>query len=205
MSDSQYPPPDGQPQYGQPGPPPNQPAYGQGQPPQHGQEQGGYGPAGGWAPAAVTRPPAMDKAVQLMKVGAVIGVINALSALLMRGQMRDIVVESNNAQPADARLSPDAIDTAVSLFLGMGVFFGLIGAGLWLWMASANGKGKSWARVVATIFFVISVLSFASSFLQPQPTLSRLVSLLVVAVGAGAIYFMYQRESTAFYEASSRR
>lgn len=190
MTDSQYPPPDGQPQYGQPQ------QYGQ---------QGGHGPGGGWAPATVTRPPAMDKAVQLMKVGAVVGVINALTALLMQGQMRDVIVDANNAQPADARLTPDQIDAAVSVGLVTALIVGLIGAGLWLWMASANGKGKSWARVVATIFFVLSVLSFVSSFLQTQPMTGRLLSLLTVAVGAGAIYFMYQKESTAFYEASSRR
>ncbi len=203
MTDSQYPPPDGQPQYGHSGQPQQ---YGQpGQQPQQYGQQGGYGPGGGWAPAAVSRPPAMDKAVQLMKVGAVIGVLNALTALLMRSQMRDAVVDANNTQPDNARLTPDQIDAAVSVGLVTALIIGLIGAGLWLWMASANGKGKSWARVVATIFFVLSVLSFVSSFLQPQPMAARLLALLTVLVGAGAIFFMYQKESTAFYEASSRR
>ncbi|MEP7160921.1 MAG: proline-rich domain-containing protein [Dermatophilaceae bacterium] len=191
MTESPYPPPDGQPQYGQPYD--GQTQYG---PPQ---------PGGSWAPPPLTRPPAMDRAVLLMKVGAVVSALSALSALVMGGEVRDMVVESSRSQPSDAQLTPAQIDTLVNVALGTALVAGLIGVGLWILMAVMNGKGKSWARVVATIFFVISVLSFVASLAQPQSLTSRLLSILTVAVGAGAIYYLYQRESTAFYEASSRR
>ncbi len=193
MTDSPYPPPEGSPQYGQ--------SY-EGQSP-YGPPQG----AGSWAPAPVTRPPAMDRAVLLMKVGAVVSALSALSALLMGGEVRDMVVESTRSQPSSPPLTPGQIDTAVNVAMGTVFVAGLVGVGLWILMAVMNGKGKSWARIVATIFFVISVLSFFAGFAQPQPQSlsSRLLSILTVAIGAGAIYYMYQKESTAFYEASSRR
>lgn len=193
MTDSPYPPPEGSPQYGQ--------SY-EGQSP-YGPPQ----PAGSWAPAPVTRPPAMDRAVLLMKVGAVVSALSALSALLMGGEVRDMVVESTRSQPSSPPLTPGQIDTAVNVAMGTVFVAGLVGVGLWILMAVMNGKGKSWARIVATIFFVISVLSFFAGFAQPQPQSlsSRLLSILTVAIGAGAIYYMYQKESTAFYEASSRR
>ncbi len=188
MTESPYPPPEGSPQYGQPYE--GQSPYG---PPQ---------PAGSWAPAPVIRPPAMDRAVLLMKVGAV---VSALSALLMVGQVRDMVVESSRSQPANPPLTPDQIDTLVNVSMAIMIVTGLVGVGLWILMAVMNGKGTSWARIVATIFFVISVLSLVASFTQPQSLTSQSLPILTVAIGAGAIYYMYQKESTAFYEASSRR
>ncbi len=67
-----------------------------------------------------------------------------------------------------------------------------------------NGRGRSWARVVATIFFGLQVLSFLFNFTQPQPIISRLMAFLLVAIGAGAIYFMYRPESSQYYQAMSR-
>ena len=38
------------------------------------------------------------------------------------------------------------------------VVVGLIGVGLWLWMAQKNKAGKNWARITSTVFFALDTL-----------------------------------------------
>ncbi len=163
-------------------------------------------PGGGYASAGpVVRPPAMDTAVRLMQVGGVLSIVSLLSVFLVKGQIRDAVQKAaeDAAKTSGTALDPATVDAMVNIGIGFGVFFGLIGSLLWFWMASANGKGKSWARTVATVFFVLSLISFLASFIQPTATLSTILSVLSVGVGAAAIFLMYKKESTAFYRASS--
>lgn len=204
--------------YGQPGgqtpPPPPPPSYGAqpgGQvppPPAYGQQPGGYGAMPGapmsGAPAAgpVTRPPAMDNAVKLMRLGGLVSLLSLFTVFLTTGSIRDAIEES--AATSGTALDQTAIDAAVSVAIGFGIVFGLVGVALWFWMASANGKGRNWARVVASILFGLQLLSFLFSFTQAQPILSRVLSIVMLAIGAGAMYFMYRPESSQYYQAMSR-
>ena len=179
--------------YGTPPPPPPGPESGYGQMPQMSQ--------GGTAQAAAVRPPAMDQAILLMKVGAGISLLGLLITLFSRGTIRDAVEKAS--QNAATPMSPSQIDAAVTAGIVTGIVAGLIGVALWLWMASANGKGKSWARVVATVFFAISVLSFLVSLIQAQPLLTRVLGIVQVVLGAYIIFLIYKKESSEFYRAAS--
>ncbi|MBA3309042.1 MAG: hypothetical protein H0U28_03145, partial [Nocardioidaceae bacterium] len=86
------------------------------------------------------------------------------------------------------------------------IVFGLIGVGLWLWMAWANGKGRKWARVVATVFGVINVLSFLFVITAGSATTpSLIVSVLSVLVGVAALFYLYRPDASQFYSAASSR
>jgi hypothetical protein len=182
MSD-QYPPP----------PPPEQSGY-----------QGmGSMPAPGSQPAApaVSQPASIAMAVKLMYVGAALSLLGILVSFLMTDQIRESVEKASADQATP--MTPDQIDTAVSVGIGFAVVSGLIGVGLWLWMASANGKGKSWARIVATVLFAFSLLAFLGSFIQNQPTLAIILSVVSVLLGAFIIFLLWKKESTAYYQAQS--
>ncbi|GAB3077108.1 hypothetical protein [Phycicoccus sp. Root101] len=173
-------------------------------PPPPGPEGGSYGqmpqmdPSQAPSAAPVTRPPAMDQAVLLMKVGAGLSLLGLLLSLFMRDAIRQAVEKSNNGS-----LTASQVDTAVTVGTATGIVFGLVGVGLWLWMASANGKGKSWARIVATVFFAISVLGLLSTLVQAGPLLSKLINVVSVLLGAYIIVLLYKKESSEFYQASS--
>jgi hypothetical protein len=147
--------------------------------------------------APATRPPAMDQAVLLMKVGAALSAIGLLLSLFMRDAVRDAVEKSSSS------LTPEQVDSAVTIGTVTGIVFGLIGVGLWLWMASATGRGRSWARVVATVFFGLSVLGLLSTVIQPGPVLSKLLTVVSTLLGAYIIVLLYKKESSEFYRASS--
>ena len=195
-------PPQGEPVGGAHPAPPPAPAPGQAAP---GYEAApGYSSAPapmGTSPMTMARPAAMDRAVMLMRVGAVLSLLSVLSAFLFKDSMRSTVEET--LRKSGETIDPALVDATLTTALISGIVGGLIGVALWLWMASANGKGKKWARIVATVFFAISVLNFLFGLVQPAPMLSKILSLLIVLVGAAAIFFMYKKESTAYYEAMS--
>lgn len=157
----------------------------------------------GLAPQSATtvRPPAMDQAVLLMKVGAALSLVGLLLTFVSRGAIRDGVQQAS--QDAGGTMTAAQVDAAVSVGIATGIAGGLIGVALWLWMASANGKGRPWARIVATVFFAISVLSGLFALSQPGPILSRLLSIVSVLLGAYIIVLLYKKESTEFYRAGS--
>jgi len=186
--------------YGSTPPPPPPPGEGQGS----GQYQGMGGmPSYESAPTAapVERPASIAQAVKLMYVGAALSVLNALSTLLFKDEIRD-AVEKASAK-STSPMTDSGIDAAVNLAVGSSIFFGLVGAALWLWMASANGKGRKWARIVATVFFALSVLSTLGSLVQHPPVLSLVVGIITVVLGAYILYLLYRPESSQYYEAQS--
>ena len=177
-----------------------QPNYGE---PDYGQAGVGgtnpYGQQPGAAPTGpIVAPSSITTAVLLMRVGALLSLLALLTTFLFRDDIRDTVEKS--MRDADANVTPSDIDLAVNIGIGFGVVFGLLGVALWLWMASANGKGRSWARIVATIFFGISVLSNLASLAQPQPALQRILGLASLVLGAVIVFLLWKKESTAYYK-----
>ena len=207
MSQPTYPPPGNQPQDGQYGQPQyGQPQYGQ---PQYGQPQYASDqqqPPGYYAPAPVTRPAAIDKAVLLMKIGAGLSLLGLLPLLFMRDQMRTAVEQGlrDSNQPVTA----DNVNMAMNVGMVTALVIGLIGAGLWWWMAVMNGQGKSWARILSTVFFLLSLVLTLPGLVRGgdgSGALGMILSVVSLAVGAGAIFFLWQKESSNYYEAASRQ
>jgi hypothetical protein len=188
--------------YGSAPPPPPPPPDEGGNPGQYQGMQGMQGmPNYESAPnaARVERPASIAQAVKLMYVGAALSLLGIIVSFLEKDAIRDTVKNSS----AGKTMTPDELDSAVTLAMVSGIVAGLIGVALWLWMASVNGKGRKWARIVATVFFAFSVLNFLGSFLQPTPALSRILGIVMLALGAYILYLLYRPESTQYYEAQS--
>jgi hypothetical protein len=196
------PPPEGDDARSRPGSPPPAPTYGE---PPAAPPDGGPPAApqyGGVAPAApVARPTSIDRAVLLMKIGAVLALVGVALVFLEQDAMRSVVETAleDSGQSVDS----STVDAAVLASLGIGAVMGVIGAGLWWWMAIANGRGRPWARIVASVFFGLSTMSLVASLLQPQPPLSRVLGIVQWFVGLAVIVLIWRRESTEYYRASS--
>jgi hypothetical protein len=156
---------------------------------------------GGAPPGPVEQPPSITRAVLLMRVGAALSLVASVATLLMRETMRDLIEKA--ATERGTTISSEETDLALNVGLGFAVLGGLIGAGLWLWMAWANGKGAPWARIVATVLFGFSLLSGLAGLLQPEPLPTRLLALLGILVGGSVIVLLYRRDSSEFYRARS--
>jgi hypothetical protein len=155
-------------------------------------------PTGGAEPEPVrpTPPPPVVNAVWLMYAGAAISAISLIITLVTVGSLKTAI---HNADPS---LTAAKLHNAEVAAVVVAIVFGLIGIGLWLWMARANKAGKSWARITATVFFGLDTLSVLAGLRQAEPALSRVFSLLVWLAGLGAIVLLWQKISSAYFAAS---
>ena len=168
-------------------------------------------PAGPWAsdnlpqnPMAyaprpdVPQPTSILQAVRLMYVGAALSAVSVLLGFTQTDAMREAVEDSSPT------LSESEVDTAVTIGMGFAVVFGLVGIGLWIWMAVMNGQGKSWARVVATVFGGLSVVGTLLTLAGGgATTLAIVTNLLSLALAAVILFLLYRPESSRYYEAKS--
>lgn len=149
----------------------------------------------------MSQPASISLAVKLMYVGAVLSVVGSLVTLTMRDAIREQV--EKGAADSGQQMAPAAVDAAVALGVGVAIFTGVLGALLWVFMAWANGRGKSWARIVSTVLYGLSVLSFLGSFIQRPPALPLVLSLVSIVLGGLIIFLLWKKESSAYYAAQS--
>jgi hypothetical protein len=159
---------------------------------------------GGSAPqpaAPAGQPRSIALAVKLMYVGAALSLLGILVTLFMRDTIREAVEKAS--ADASTPMTQSQMDGAVAIAIGFSVVVGLIGVALWLWMAWANGRGRSWARIVATVLFVLSVLSSLGSLVQRPPALSLAATFISLVLGAFTLVLLWRLESSRWYEAQS--
>jgi MFS family permease len=157
-------------------------------------------PVGGGGPAS-QRPEAPQQVVnasRLMYLGAAISAIDFVVGLTTLGSLK------NAFRTADPHLTSSQINADVGAALGVDAFFALLGIGLWLWMAYANRRGRSWARVIATVLFALDTLLLMALILQPHLAYSLIVQILIWLAGLGAIILLWMRESSAYYQTVSQ-
>lgn len=167
------------------------------QPPHHSYEQSAHPSAAG--PGAKPPPP-VRTAVRLMWVGAALALLNLLLLPLQTDTIRDQFAD----QP-DVGIDPD---TLVSTTIAAGVVLGLIAVGLWVLMALMNGKGKSWARITATVLGGLNILSLLASLsgaagtaLPPLALVLGVASLILAGV---IVYLLWQRPASEWFDAMGR-
>lgn len=184
-------------------PEPDQP-FGAGQPSYPGDSpaHGSYPSQGSTPPATVEQPTSISTAVKLMLAGAVISVLSLIYSLATIGETKDTLREE--VLKNDPNASQSTIDAAIAFGIGFAVVLGLLGALLWVWMAWKNGQGRSWARVVATVFGGLAVLSalFTLSAGNAE-TVSVAVTVINLVLAAVILFLLWRPESSRFYEAST--
>ncbi len=144
-------------------------------------------------------PPSVQTAVKLMYAGAVVSALSLVVGLATIGSLR---ADLRTAYPNVSSSQLHTVEVATVVFI---VIFGLIGVGLWIWMALANQRGGNWARITATVFFGLNTLSLMAGFARPEPVASRLVGLLIWLIGLGAIVLLWRAESSAFFKTPRMR
>lgn len=151
------------------------------------------------------RPPSsITTAVTLMRVGALVSVLSLAVSMTTLGTLKDTIADSlRNTDPEVAQYT---IDANFSVATVSAVIGGLVGAVLWLWMAWMNGRGRTWARLMATAFGVLNLVSLAFSLGTPGVTAANLgfraLSLVLALI---ILVLLWQRPSSAYFHAVSER
>jgi len=141
---------------------------------------------------SVQAPGSVRTAVKLMYAGAVLAALDLIITLTTVGKARNLL---RTAHPgwSSARLST-TVHGEVAYF----VVTWAITIGLWVVMARTNQAGRGWARIVATILFVISTLNFAISLSEPTSLVYKLVLVPMWLVGAAAAVLLWRPATTEY-------
>jgi hypothetical protein len=145
-------------------------------------------------PARGEAPPSIRRAVSL--VWAVVA-LSVLTAALQFLYIDDIVQATIEAQP-DAGISADAARTTILL---SGVVFLVLFGALWVLLGVFLNRGANWARIVLTILAGIGVL-FGLLNLGgaggSQPLMLTVTGLVSVVLQAALLYYLWQRDASAY-------
>jgi hypothetical protein len=128
-----------------------------------------------------------------MYAGAAMSLISLLVGLITVNSIKTAI---QKAYPHDTSSQIHKIEVADIVIV---VIVALIGIGLWIWMARANQAGHSYARILGTVFFAIDTLLQVANFARPHAGLGLVFSLLVWLSGLGAVIFLWQRDSKAYF------
>ena len=154
-------------------------------------------PSSGKPLTEAERPPAPSpvlNAVKLMYAGAAVSTVSLIISLA------DISGTKAAIRKARPNLTATQVNQLNTFIIGLAIVSGVIGIALWLWMARANGQGKSWARILSTVLFGLATLDLFGVFSQPKTALGLVFPVLTWLVGAGAIWLLWRPESTAFFK-----
>jgi len=177
-----------------------QPYPGGDQPPQ---QSGQVGQPG--APVRPPIPPSVARAVQLMYLGAVASLIGIIIELLTRHSLRSFI--SDHSTRNGKRLTAAQVADTYHAELIVLVVVGLIGIGLWIWMAQSSKKGKNWARITSTVFWAIDTLGAIGGLAGGSLSggnANRFYGLVVWVIGAAAIFLLWQRSSSDYFKGAPR-
>jgi hypothetical protein len=155
------------------------------------------------------QPPSVRNAVRLMWAGAAIAVISLIVTLIASSQIKKAVNKAalkanlTAASKGKTPLTAAQIHTLENATIVVLAVVLVISVALWAWMAWANGKGASWARVVATVLFGLNTLDVL--FSASRAGVSAIFGLVSWLVGLAAVVFLWRKESSAFFAQSGGR
>jgi hypothetical protein len=144
-------------------------------------------------------PPSVVNAVKLMYAGAAVTTVSLVISLVNLSGTKAAI---KKAKPTWTAAQVNSFDRFIII---TAVISGLIGIALWLWMARANGQGRSWARVVSTVLFVLATVDLLGVFSEPKTAIGLVFPLLTWLVGLGAVVLLWRRDSTEFFKPQSFR
>ena len=142
-------------------------------------------------------PPSIQTAVKLMYAGAALSAVGFIVGLATIGSLKQDIINSSTK-----KLTATQLHTAQVVGVATIIFLGLIGIGLWLWMARANAAGKSWARIVAAVLFGLNTLGLLSAVARPNALGTKIFDILGWLVGLGATVFLWRRDSSEYFAQS---
>jgi hypothetical protein len=148
-------------------------------------------------------PRPVRNAVRLMCLGAVLTLAVLVTVLVTLGGVRSAAVHD-----LAARQWPTVMLTQVGPWLASAP----IGAGLWLWLAWANGRGYHWARPAFVAFFcVLTVVVFfglgegGGEDALPYTWADLIAAALLWLAGAAAALLISSETASPYYQQEPAR
>jgi serine/threonine protein kinase len=145
-------------------------------------------------------PASMRNAIGLMYAGAAYTLVYAIGVVAVAGT---IIAK----YPAETAARASSGHLTVGAVAALTVFLSVIEIALWLGLARACRRGKGWARVTGTVLFGLHTLGFLGVLADKHPGIgpTKVLTTLSWLIACGAVVFLWQRPSSAFFQATAAR
>jgi hypothetical protein len=143
----------------------------------------------GRLPAAAL-PDSMRNAIGLMYAGAAYTLVYAIGVIIVAGA----IISKQSARATAGHVTVGGV-------AALTVVLSVIEIALWLGIARACRAGKSWARVTGTVLFGLHTLGFLGVLANSHSGLglTKVLTTLSWLIACGAVVFLWQRPSSAFF------
>lgn len=149
-------------------------------------------------------PPAVRNAVRLMLIGAGISIISLILGVATMGSLKSQI--RDQLESGSQHVSESMLNASYTIAIVSAIVSGVLGTLLWLWMAWKNGQGRRWARILATVFAAINLISTIYGIAgYNATTASWVVQLVGLAVGIVVVVLLWRKESSQFFNAGRRQ
>jgi len=152
------------------------------------------------------QPPSVRNAVRLMWAGAGLALLGTIFTIVALSKIKTTLVHNMIKSNATAHsqgkpfLTLAQIHSYANGFVVALVIASVISALLWAWMAWANNRGLSWARIVGSVLF--GLLTIEVFFSLTRAGISSYYLLLEWLVGLGATIFLWRRDASEYFAQS---
>ena len=143
------------------------------------------------------RPPApasVRTAVRFMYAGAAASLVNMIIDLTTLNTTKSAIEKHS------PNLTASQVNAMQHAFTFGWLAGGLIGVGLWIFIARACQSGRSWARITGTVLFGIATLDAVAYLAQPFAAPVKIFASVVWLAGLGAVVFLWRGTSNAFFK-----
>jgi hypothetical protein len=137
-------------------------------------------------------PAPVRNAVKLMYAGAAVSTVTLMISLAIA--IADVKAAARGRWLGYS-LTAARLSHSQPLIVSLVVVFGLAVVALWLWMARANGHGRSWARILATVLAGLATLELTTNH-----GLGQVFWALTCLVGLGAVWLLWRPAASAFFK-----
>jgi hypothetical protein len=147
------------------------------------------------------QPPSLRSAVRLMCLGAGVALVGAITAINLRGKIKTEIFNrvSGNSHQNRSAFTIAQLHTITNVTFVALVVAGLVSVLVWLWMAWANNRASGWARICASVLFVLITVEAAVS---PGEASVPPVSIVFICaewlIGLVAVVLLWRRDTTQF-------
>ena len=140
---------------------------------------------------AAPRPGSVRAAVRLMLAGALAELATLVTVVLTTGDVKAAIIARYPAawHGALVHITADEVGLPVA-------------AGLWLWLAWANGRGQDWARPVSVTFFGLNTLGLLYVLSQGAPVAAPadfIAAMVVWALGLASVVLIFTPAACRYY------
>ena len=143
-------------------------------------------------------PRPVRSAVRLMCAGAVLTLAVLVTVLVTLGSIRSVYVQDPDAGQWHTFMLTQIVPVLASA---------PIGAGLWLWLAWANGRGYTWARPAFVALFGVLTMVLLTGFGEggsddalPYTWPDVIATTVLWLVGLAAVVLIFSERASPYYQ-----